>query len=150
MGWAQEDINYVYKEVKDAVSALHRDNPYWSAGQIKNAAKTRLKYRFGYRDYRGWKSHGYGLSNKKYKRFIKSKYYDMGLPSKEKIMLDKMIDTVIDGLECNDSSFTELTDVISKLDVMAHRAKTINDDCDSVITELNKICASLEDGECND
>jgi len=150
MAWTQEEISHVYKEVKSVIASVCADNPNWSAPAIKRAAKIKLKYRFGYRDYRGWRMHGYGITDKKYKRFIKPKYYAIGLPSKEMIMLDKMIDNVIGDLGCNDNSFAELDMAVQKVGAAVGRAKSINSDCEAVVAELDKICNYLENGDDTD
>jgi len=150
MAWTQEEIRHVYGEVKSVVASIYASNPDLSAPEIRSAAKTKLKYRFGYRDYRGWRMHGYGTTDKKYKRFIKSKYHSIGLPSKEMQMLVKMINAVVDGLECNENSFAELNSAICKVDTAASKAKAINQECDGVVAELDKICKYLEDSECHE
>lgn len=145
MGWTQEDIITVYRAVKEAVANNY--SPTKSRSQIVSEVKLELKLKFGYKHYCGYNrrllaSPGY---NEKYKRFVKDKYYKIGLPSKEKDMLDNMIESVVDNLECNEVSLNDLKGTVSRMDVLTYRAKDINSDCSNILEELEKISNKLEE-----
>lgn len=151
MSWTQEDIVTVYRAVKDAVSKEYSPNK--SKSQLITDVKLVLKRRFGYRIYysmgsRKWLSTSPAY-DKKYKRFVKDKYHNLGLPSKERNMLDNMINSVVDSLECNEISLNDLKGTVSRMDILANRAKTINSDCDNIVKELEKISSELE-APCSD
>lgn len=81
----------------------------------------------------------------KLKQFVKSKYWKIGIPSKEKIMLKKMIIASLDDLDFNESNINSLSSTISQMELIAIEAEDINKSSDQVVDSLNKISASLEE-----
>ena len=146
MGWTQEEIADIYKAIKQAASEVNTNNE--SRTQVKANIRNRLKYQFGYCPYvRGSALFNgrYSRTDRKFKRFIKQKYNKIGLPSKEISMLGKMIDNVVDGLQCNEISLSDLDDAVSKMNIITHRAKNINSDCEDIMEELDKISDYLDE-----
>jgi hypothetical protein len=149
MKWNQKEIADVYRAVKKAAADIDTNNK--SRGEVVAEIRQKLKYQFGYRPYvRGSVlfnnySRTYSRADKKFKRFIKPKYNRIGLPSKEISMLDKMIDNVVDGLQCNETSLSDLDSTVSKMNTITHRAKNINSDCEDILHELDKISDYLDE-----
>lgn len=143
MGWTQEDIVKVYRSVKNIAASIDTDNR--SREHIVSEIKRKLRFQFGYRPYVRCSAlfnnrhRRYSGADKKFKKFVKPKYNKIGLPSKEISMLNKMIDSVVDGLQCNETSLCDLDNAVSKMGTITHRAKNINDDCEDIIDELDKI-----------
>jgi hypothetical protein len=146
MGWTQEEIAYVYKAVKRAVSEMDTNNK--SRAQVKSEVKCKIKFQFGYRPNVGRSillNNQHSITDKKFKKFVKQKYGNIGLPSKEISMLDKMIDGVVDGLQCNETSISSLDSTVSKMSTITNRAKNINSDCEDIMEELDKISDYLDE-----
>jgi len=146
MGWTEEEIADVYKLVKKAAGEIDINNKSYK--QAKVEIRQKLRYQFGYRPYvRGSAlfSGQYNRTDRKFKRFITQKYGEIGLPSKEISMLDKMINNVVDGMQCNETSLSDLGSTVSKMSTITHRARDINSDCEDIMDELDKISDYLDE-----
>ena len=148
MAWTQDDIVTVYRAVKEIAAEVY--TPHKSKSQIISEIRWKLRRRFGLRNFRGHSSRYVGVfdnearSQKKFKRFVKSKYDQIGLRSKEADMVSNMIESVVDSLECNEISLNDLEGSVARMDVLTSRVKGINTDCNDIMHALEKISVELE------
>lgn len=148
MSLSQEDLRSVYQRIKRIVDEINTTNK--SKAEVASAIRSKIKTEFlGNLTYipRGG---GYlvgSRGDRKFKRFVKPKYRNIGLPSIEQRMLDKMIDSVVDGLKLNEEGFLDLDNAVAKASACVSRAESINRDCEKVLAKINKIPDFLETGK---
>ena len=113
-------------------------------GYIKTDIIRRIKYTSCFREYitptRYWEKHG----KRRLGRKLFDKYHKIGLKSKEKEMVYKMVDNIVDALETKET-FTGLGQAIATMSVYKARAEEINEESEKVIAELVKITEELEE-----
>lgn len=111
---------------------------------------SRLKAQAGIIHWRNRKQYWYypyPRENRKFKPYLKNKYHSLGLKSREQEMLRKMINSVIDDLVDTDESFGILNDAFNKANACSGRVKQLNVECDSIISELEKISGFMDTGK---
>lgn len=146
-----EDMKRAYKAIKELANEANDGKV--CKQEVTDYIRSRLRFKLGYITYHykygKYITNDYNRNrseNKRMKRFYKSKYNHMGLPSKEQVMVDKMIESVVDNLEINEASLATINSVVGRISSFADRAKKINSDCESIKTELDKIPNYLDTG----
>lgn len=147
MEFSDKELGDVYSIVKETAAELNDGKR--TKQQLMYAIKKHLKHRLGRMQYYqgGLRSYWHN-NNRKFKKFTGPRYHAMGLPSKEQNMLDHMIKSAVEGLEINENALHHLDITISKAAAITAQAKEINNGCDAIMIELDKIAAFLEDEPC--
>lgn len=143
MGWTQKDIDTISNIIRDIVA-----KGITNRSSIKREFKRIINCGFNYKQH---KYTFHGRQNlvrwelRKFNKLVKNKHYGVGLKSKEQEMLDNIIDSTLNDLQNCETSLSNLSDTVSRANTILHRIKNINNDCENVISELDKISDYLDD-----
>lgn len=143
-----KDLARVYRIIKMVAQDI---DPFGKSREeiissIRSGLRNNLTYVRAIRSYTHSSFSVRGFKSGTDKKFVQSKYTKIGLPSREKIMVNKMIDTVVDEMDYDDS-FSALQRSLDKAEVCNRQAKAVADETDVLIGELDSISNFLETGE---
>lgn len=141
---AVELYNIIKRNIGSVNTNQSREN---AAKQLKGLVLSTISAEGYYRN-RGGKIvfGGLGFRNRRFRKFFKKKYNFIGLPQREMEIFDKMVYDAVDNLELSRASIQTLSDTVFDMDRCATRAKSINESCNEIVTELEKISNFMDTG----
>jgi len=129
-----KDYTFLYRLIKTSIREAGRQD-HLSRRQLVNSIRGRVKFKL-LRQYR-WKS--------EFKAVVRKKYSNLGLESKEIIMVDKMIEKALDELDDTGDSIATLIKSIEKVSSCVSKAQTINKDSEDIVSQLDKLMSILDE-----
>jgi len=127
-----ETMDKLYSEVKSAVAEVMKDTVHLPT--IKARVYSKLNYRLRYQT--------------TFNRFVKQKYWKLGLQTGDNMIVDKMIEFAMCGKSLdNKEDFQNLQMALTDMDSCLSRAKAINRDCDAILSDLSKIHNFMDTGK---
>jgi hypothetical protein len=144
-----QDVVELYKTIRAEARNLDTNQTRAQAiKQLTSLVLSRISHNGYYHNHNGKMVFGgRSFSNRKFRKFFRRKYNSIGLPAKEMEILNKMITDVVDGLELSQANLKNLQDTVQDMERCAVRVKSINQSCDEIVAELERISNFVGTGE---